>query len=178
VIAADLADRVRLLDELELVARDLAQHRDRIEQLFARTLERRERGFGPRERGLGREILELAPRLGDLRAAFEQEHVEVLELDQPRCLALVALVDRFLADRLDLVVGEVRDHAGLGEDATLEVGQVRERRLLIERVHAVRRLDRDPRGTGVVEHRALLLDDRVEALLELAFAARQLVGER
>ena len=80
--------------------RDFAQDRDRIEQLLARALERDERGLGARDAVLGGEVLQLAPRLGDLRLRLEQVDVEVLELTTSRIFSSsVRLSSAFLRDR-------------------------------------------------------------------------------
>ena len=173
----DGRDRAGLLNELELVLGDRLEHADRIEQLLARALERRECGLGLRDSLLGIEVLELATRLGDLRAALEHVEVEVLELDEACRILRISLVGGLLAGRVDLVGGQIADHAGLRDHAALLIGELREGGLLGERISPTGLLDREPRGPGLVEHAALLLDQGVQPRLELAFTARELVGQ-
>ena len=161
-----------------MLARDLAEHGDRIEELLSRALERDQRSLGASDRVLRGEVLELAARLGDPGACLGEVEVEVLELDHAHLLLIVALVLRLLADRVDLVGGEVADHTRLRDDATLPVGEVGERSLLRERVGAAGLLDREPRAARLVEDAALIADHRVEARLELALALAQLVADR
>ena len=154
------------------------QHRDRIDQLLARALERDEGRLGAIDRDLGRELLQLASRLGDLAARVGQVQVEVLQLDDADLLLVVPLVLGLLADRVDLVAREVADHARLRDDAALEIREVRQRGLLAERVRAAGLLGREPRVAGTVEHAALLADHGVEPLLEPVRILAQLVGDR
>ena len=168
----------RLAQHADLILGDAAHDRDRIEQLLAAALERHERGLGTLYAGLGREVLELAARIGDRVASIEQIQIEVLQLDQADLLVVGALVLGLLADRVDLVGGDVLEHAGLRDHATLAIREVRQARLLGERVGATGLLDLDPRGARVVEHRALLLDQLVEASLELALGLPQLIADR
>ncbi len=176
--ALDLRDRGGLLEQRHLVTGDLAQHVDRLEQLLAGALERLERGLAARDGILGREVLQLATRLGDPRARFEDVDVEVLELDHARLLLGRALVLGLLADRVDLVVGDVADRADLRDDAAFLIGELRQRALLRERVGAAGLLDLHPRAARALEDLALVADRLVEARLELALVAAQLVGHR
>ncbi|TMQ28551.1 MAG: hypothetical protein E6J90_00445 [Deltaproteobacteria bacterium] len=166
-----------VLEHGELVLRDQPHHRDRIEQLLARPLERDQRRLRARHAILGGQLLELAPRLGDPGPALHEVEVEVLELDDPALLLLAALVLGLLGDRVDLVGREIADHAGFGDDAALGVREVDQRALPGERIAAARALDLEPRAARLLEHAALLADQPVEPGLELAGAAGQLVAD-
>src|SRR5690606_29338680 len=113
----------RLLQQRDLLLRDAAQHGDRIEQLLARALERDQRLLRPGDAVLGGERLERAARLRDPGPRVAEVELEVLELDQPDLLLLGALLVLLLADRVDLVRREIDEHAGLGDDAALAIGE-------------------------------------------------------
>jgi hypothetical protein len=168
----------RVLHQSHLVLGDALQHRDRIEQLLARALERRQRGLRTRHAILGGEILQLAPRLGDPRARILDVEIDRLELDDADLLLVGALVLGLLRDRVDLVGGEVRDHADLRHHAALAIREVSQLALLRERVGATGLLDREPRDARLVEHAALVADHGVESRVELALGLAQFVGER
>ena len=159
-----------------MIGRHPLQHRHRVEQLLAGALPLRQRGVAARVRHLPLEPAQRQPHLGGGLPAAVQVARQRLERDQPAALLRAALLLRLGPDAGLLVGGEVGDRARLGRQLPLcrrdrvELGPESDR--VGRRAGA---LDLVEQGAHRREHAALVLDQAVEARLELALIAAQLV---
>jgi hypothetical protein len=153
-------------DQLELIAGHALQHRDRIEELLARALERLEGSRGPAVGQLALQLVEVAARVGHRLARVGHVQIEVLELDQAHLLLVGALVLGLAADRGDLVAGQIGDLADLGRQGPLPHRRGLELVLARQRIAARRGLV-VPQPARRVAQRSLGRDRPIEPRLEL-----------